>query len=76
MIQITGLTHRQREIIDILWNCQSLGQAEAVLAALPYKDGCDGRSLLQIAAWECTEQEQGLDTYADAANTAIRNASS
>ena len=75
MIQITGLTARQREIIDILWNCSSLGQAQAVLDALPYKDSCDGRSLLQIAAWECQELEQGLEDYALIAKTAISNAS-
>ena len=67
-ITISGLTARQKQVIDLLWNCQSLAQAEALVAALPtHRDRCDARSLLTMVAWDSIEQQEGLDQYAEAA---------
>ena len=67
-ITISGLTARQKQVIDLLWNCQSLAQAEALVKALPtHRDRCDARSLLTMVAWDSIEQDQGLEEYAQAA---------
>lgn len=75
MIQIHGLTPRQKQVIDLLWNCRSLEQAVTLVKALPtHKDRCDAHSLLNMVALESIEQEEGLEAYADAAAAAISSA--
>jgi len=75
MITITGLTPRQKQVIDLLWNCQTIEQARALVAALPTeRDRADAGSLLLMVGWDCVELEEGLDQYADAANAAISSA--
>ncbi len=75
MITITGLTHRQKTIMDLLWNCSTLEQARDLIVALPtVRDRMDAQGLIKIATWESIEQELGLEEYADAANTAISRA--
>lgn len=77
MITITGLTERQKQVIDLIWQCSTLEQAAALVKALPtHKDRCDAHSLMQIVAWESIEQDGGLDQYADAAALAISRAGS
>jgi hypothetical protein len=73
MIKLEGLTARQKQVIDLLWNCASLDQAQALVRALPtHRDRCDAQSLLTIVAYDCQELEQGLEEYKDAALHAIR----
>ncbi len=75
MITITGLTHRQKTIMDLLWTCSTLEQARDLIVALPtVQDRMDAQGLIKIATWESIEQELGLEEYADAANTAISRA--
>lgn len=75
MITITGLTQRQKQVIDLIWQCQTLEQAQALVRALPTrKDRCDAESLMEIVALETMELEDGLDAYADAAQAAISRA--
>ena len=76
MIHIDGLTQRQAHIMDLLWACEDIDAAKALVNALPTrKDQCDGLSLMEIAVWETYEQELGeLDRYADAACDCIANA--
>ena len=78
MIRLTGLTHRQKAVVDLLWNCHSLAAAQALIAALPtHRDRCDAHSLLQIVAWDSIEQEEGLDDYSqDCADVILRVRSS
>ena len=77
MVTITGLTQRQKQVIDLLWNCDSLESAQRLIRALPtHRDRCDAVSLLNMVALDAIEQEEGLDQYADAATTAIARASS
>ena len=71
-ITLSGLTARQKQVIDLLWNCSTLQQAEALVAALPtHRDRCDAKSLLTIVAWDSIEQEEGLDQYAKAASDCV-----
>ena len=75
MITITGLTERQKNLMDLLWNCQDLEQVTALIQALPTRqDQVDAAGLIKIATWESIEQELGLEDYKDAALTAIARA--
>ena len=75
MITITGLTERQRQLIDLMWNCRDLDQVNTLIAALPTaKDKQDCRGLCTILIQETLEQELGLDRYADLAQAAINRA--
>ncbi len=77
MITITGLTDRQRSIMDLLWGCQDLEQLRALIQGLPtVRDRIDAQGLIWIAQTESLELEQGLEEYRDAANTAINSARS
>jgi hypothetical protein len=75
MITITGLTDRQKNLMDLLWNCSSLEQVQTLINALPTAtDRVDARGLVMIATHETIEQELGLEEYKDAALGAIRRA--
>ena len=77
MITIAGLTDRQRQIMDLLWSCESLDQVNTLIDALPTKtDQDDARGLIKIAIWETYEQELGLEPYREAAEAAIDHARS
>ena len=77
MISITGLTDRQRSIMDLLWGCQDLDELRALIQGLPtVRDRIDAQGLIWIAQTESLELEQGLEEYRDAANTAINSARS
>ena len=72
MITITGLTHKQKAIMDILWACTSMAQAELFIKSMPTrKDRCDAHTLMNIAVLETLEQEGSLDAYEEAAVAAI-----
>ena len=72
MITITGLTQKQKAIMDILWACTSIEQAELFIRSMPtHKDRADAHTLMNIAVLETLEQEGALDAYEQAARTAI-----
>ena len=61
MISIEGLNDRQRNIMDMLWNCENIEQIQTLIRALPTKqDQYDARSLVLIATWESLETELGF----------------
>ena len=65
MITITGLTDKQKAIMDILWACTSIEQAELFIRSMPtHKDRCDAHSLMQIAVLETLEHEGRMQDYA------------
>ena len=75
MITITGLTERQRSIMDLLWTMDSLDTVQSFIRSLPTKaDQYDAMSLVNIATVESIEQELGLEEYRDAAEAAIDRA--
>jgi hypothetical protein len=72
MITITGLTQKQKAIMDILWACTSIEQAELFIRSMPtHKDRADAHTLMNIAVLETLEQEGALDAYEQAARRAI-----
>ena len=61
MISIEGLTPRQSQLMDLLWNCQDIEQITLFINSLPtIRDKQDARSLVLIATWEALEQELGF----------------
>jgi hypothetical protein len=72
MITITGLTDRQRTIMDLLWGCSTLEQVKTLIAAMPTgKDQQDARSLVLIATQESLEEEGVLEQFEEQAREAI-----
>lgn len=64
MITIEGLTKKQKAIMEILWNCDSMEQVNLFIRSMPtFKDRCDAQSLMMLALWETLENKGGLDEY-------------
>jgi hypothetical protein len=74
MITISGLTAKQRALLTVMWDIDSVDRVKEFIGTLPAADARDAHCLLQIAIWESIEQEEGLDAYKDTATTAIRTA--
>jgi hypothetical protein len=68
MITISGLTARQKQIMSLLWSCETMDQAQAFIAALPTaRDVMDAHSLVNIAQWESLEQDGYLTQFEEQA---------
>jgi len=77
MITITGLTDKQKAIMDILWACNSIEQAELFIRSMPTaKDRADAHTLMTIAVLETLEQEGRMLDYAADADMCIAHARS
>ena len=75
MITISGLTERQRNLMDLLWGCKNLEQVNTLIRAMPTEqDRQDCRGLVTILMQEVQEQELGLDSYEALAEAAISRA--
>ena len=75
MITINGLTERQKQLVDLMWNCRDIDAVNTLIAALPTaKDKQDCRALMTVLVQETIEQELGLEQYAEAAERAISSA--
>jgi hypothetical protein len=74
MITISGLTAKQKALMTVMWDIDSVDKVQEFIRTLPAADARDAHCLLQIAIWESIEQEEGLDAYKDTATTAIRTA--
>jgi hypothetical protein len=71
MITITNLTPKQKALLDVMWELDSLDKVHAFIKTLPAADARDAHSLLQIAVWETVELEEGLDAYKDHSDACI-----
>jgi len=77
MITITGLTHKQKVFMDVMWTMDSMPAVEAFIKTLPKRDGQDCLSLVEIAVQETLEQEGRIADYeADALSVIARVSSS
>jgi hypothetical protein len=75
MITITNLTPKQKLLLDVMWELDTIERVQEFIRTLPAQDARDAHGLLQIAIWETLEQEDGLDAYKDRADIVIRTAS-
>jgi hypothetical protein len=64
MITISNLTHKQKLLLDVMWELDTMEKVQQFIHTLPAADARDAHSLLQIAIWESIEQESGLNDYA------------
>jgi hypothetical protein len=77
MITITGLTHKQKVFMDVMWTMDSMPAVEAFIKTLPTRDGQDCISLVQIAVQESLEEDNTMELYEqDALNLIARARSS
>jgi hypothetical protein len=74
MITISGLTNKQRALMDVMWSMDSMSKVTAFVRSLPLRDAQDCMSLITIATQETQEQEDGLDAYKDHACAVIATA--
>ena len=75
MITITGLTEKQKALMTVMWDIDSVERVHEFIGTLPASDARDAHSLLKLAIWESLEQQGELDAYKDTATAAIRTAS-
>jgi hypothetical protein len=75
MITISGLTPKQKALLTVMWDIDSVERVHEFIGTLPAADARDAHSLLKLAIWESLEQQGELDAYKDTADTAIRTAS-
>ena len=71
MITITNLTPKQKALLTVMWDIDSVDKVHSFISTLPAQDARDAHGLLQIAIWESIEQEKGLDAYMDQARSII-----
>lgn len=76
MITITGLTHKQKVFMDVMWSMEELKQVRSFISTLPTRDRQDCLSLLDIAVQDTQEHQQGLEDYEAIAISVIARASS
>ncbi len=77
MITITGLTNKQKALMDIMWTMQEMEQVQRFIRTLPARDQKDCLSLLDIAVQETQEHELNqLAEYEQAALSVIARARS
>ena len=77
MITISGLTHKQKALMDVMWTMDSMHKVNAFVRTLPKRDAQDCLSLIQIAVQETLEEEGRIADYeADALSVIARVSSS
>ena len=76
MITISGLTPKQRALLTVMWDIDSVTKVQEFIRTLPARDARDAHSLLQMAIWESIEQQEGLEEYEELAKDCISRSSS
>ena len=77
MITITGLTNKQKVLMDVMWAMEDMPAVEAFIKSLPKRDQQDCQSLVTIAVQESLEEDNRLEDYEqDALNLIARVSSS
>ena len=76
MITISGLTPKQKALLTVMWDIDSVSKVHEFIRSLSAQDARDAHSLLQMAIWESIEQQEGLEDYEDMAKDCISRTSS
>jgi hypothetical protein len=63
MITIANLTPKQKALLTVMWEIDSVEKVHQFIGTLPAADARDAGSLLQIAIWETLELEGAIDDY-------------
>lgn len=77
MITITGLTPKQKALMDVMWSMEDMANVQAFIKTLPLRDRQDCQSLVAIAVQETLEEDNRMADYeADALSVIARISSS
>ena len=76
MITITGLTHKQKVFMDVMWSMDSMPAVNAFIKSLPTRDQQDCQSLVTIAVQDTLEQDNTMELYEQDARNLIARVSS
>ena len=76
MITIRGLTPKQKALLTVMWDIDSVERVHEFIQTLPAADARDAHSLLKMAIWESIEQQEGLEDYEELARDCISRSSS
>jgi hypothetical protein len=76
MITISGLTTKQKALLTVMWDIDSVDKVQEFIGTLPAADARDAHCLLKLAIWESIEQDGGLEDYAEIAKDCISRCSS
>ena len=57
MITITGLTPKQKVLLDIIWGIDSMEKVEEFISTLPHDDARDAKVLVSMAIYETIDQQ-------------------
>ena len=71
MITIDNLTPKQKALMTVMWDMDSMDKVQSFIRTLSPADARDAHSLLQLVIWESIEAEDGLDAYMDQARSII-----
>lgn len=65
MITIEGLTQRQRDILDLMWNLDTMDEVMEFISSLDdFKDQVDASSLAWMVMMDYKEEQGLLDEHA------------
>jgi hypothetical protein len=67
MITITGLTHKQKALMDVMWSMEDMSNVQSFIKTLPIRDRQDCLSLIEIAVQETLEEDNRIEDYEQAA---------
>jgi hypothetical protein len=75
MIKLEGLTHKQKMLAQLIWDCETQEQLTMLIRCLPTREDQHMASTLsRVMIHETWEQERGLEEFADAAEEIIDRA--
>ena len=74
MITIANLTPKQKALLDVMWQLDTMDKVHSFISTLPAQDAVDAHGLLRIAIWETLELE-GLEDYEQTAKDLISRCS-
>jgi hypothetical protein len=73
MIQLEGLTHKQKMLAQLIWDCETQDQLETLIRCLPtMEDRHMASTLSRVMIYEALEP--GIDRYKDVALEVIDQA--
>jgi len=76
VISITGLSNKQKVLMDVMWAMDTMPAVEAFIKTLPKRDQQDCLSLVAIAVQESLEEDNRLEDYEELALNLIARVSS
>jgi len=71
MITISGLTPKQKALLTVMWDIDSMTKVQEFIRTLPEGDQPVALGLMRISIWESLESQGELEHHADSAKDLI-----